>query len=506
MAGKSNRFAIYVPTAGGGSAMEIFRPGGMGDTTESRSGGRSVVFINGVQGDFVPYDVEDTPPGDLPNTDITFFISKVRNFFELSVESQQPFHMQKRYSPCASIDNPSAWRQDGRIWHYPEGKAETRTVPVGPELRASGVLAEFGVHCSWMTILDYIVLALGAVDIGEANHVLCIAGIPDSQVGCGSGYPGPDKLLVAGMGAQASTAPNVRFSLTGGATWTVMTNSPFAATTPAEVISTIDVRAVGNGFEIIVGRGTTDAAAAAEIGKAVVSAWDATTIAAATWTNYDVGSTNAEYVTAQLWPTLNELYVGLDSGDIHLSEDRGETFSEVGALGNDVAQFAQDADGGIWAVGAGGEISYKGKNDSGFSSKTPPAGIAACHSINIDNNGVLILGADTKLFKSTNKATTAGAWETLKDFGASKRVTNIKFEGGHKMKNGDAELMRIFVDDTTPGAGATYDSVDGGNSFDANISPDNDGYNDVYQKSIGNGYVIAGDIETTNGVVHLMQE
>ena len=163
MAGKSNQMSLYVPSNGAGSALEIFRPVGMADTTETRSGGRSVVYVNGPQGEFLPFDVENTPPGDLPNTDITFFIEGKRNFFELQVETQCEFHIQKRYSPCGSLDNPTGWRLGGRIWHYPRGLAETRTVPTSPELRASGVLAEFGVHASWMTILDLMMESLHPV-------------------------------------------------------------------------------------------------------------------------------------------------------------------------------------------------------------------------------------------------------------------------------------------------------------------------------------------------------
>lgn len=498
---KQNRFSIWYPTAGAGSALDILRPIGAGEIGESFTS-RSVVYINGPNGEFIPFDVEEAPPTDIPTTDFTFFPTGKLNFLEKMAGTQDLFHMQKRFSPCFSVDNPTGWRTQGRIWHFSTGKVQTNTLAEGPTVRAGGALVEHTVNVSFLTILDFLSLSLTAQTTTEAENLLAVDGIKEKADVCGSGYPGPDKVLFIGCAADGAASANVLYTVTGGGTWAALTNDPFDT---AEDAGALAVRSYNDGLRLIVSRTTTDAGSPAEIAYYTSTAFDATTVAAMTATLVNIGSTNGETVTALFWPELGRLYAGTSGGDIYLSTNQGESFTRIYDGSNQINAFAQDRDKGVYAVGASNTILYENSTlRNTFTAKVGPSGGGAFTAIAVAYDGNIYAGNGQSIYKNVNGAKTAGGWSSKKDFGSSRVVKAIYFEGSHKLPNGDSELVRVFVDHT---AGTVWDSVDGGNSFQQITSLTNTGYNSVYQGRIGNHYVIVGDVDGTPvGTIHQLAQ
>lgn len=496
---RQNRYGVWVPTDGPGSAMEILRPIGAGDISQPY-GTRSVVWVNGTNGEFVPFDTEDAPPGDNPTTTFTFFPQGRQNFLERMANAQDVFHMQKRLSPCYSIDNPTGWRTQGRVWHYSQGKVQSNTNAAAPTVRAGGALIEDSVEVVFLQVLEFLALSLTTQTTTETENLMAICGLSEKADACGGGYPGPDKMLFIGGDADTAATANVLYSVTGGGTWAAMTNDPFAAN---EHIQAAAVRSYNDGFRLVVGRSVTDAGNPPEIAYATAAAFDATTVAALTWTTVNIGATNAEFVTAIFWPELNRLYVGLNAGDIYLSTNQGESFTRIYDGSTQINAFASDKFGGVWAVGATNTILYESANNRGvFTAKVGPSGGGTFYSIAIAYDGKIYAGNGQSLYKNNNDAKTAGAWTTEKDFGSGKTVQGIVCEGNHKLPNGDSEIIRVLVDGTS---GAVWDSVDGGNSFQQVTNLTNTGYNDWYVKRVGNGAIIVGDASATPlGTIHLL--
>lgn len=490
----ATRFSIWYPSDGAGSVMSLLRPAGAGASTKS-FGNRSLVWINGVNGDFVPYDVEDAAPTDIPSLEFRFFPKGPLNYLERMANTQEKFHMQRRFAPCVSIDNPLAWRTNGRIWHYSQGKVTSQGNAEAPTLRASGAMTENTVMVQFKEIIDYIPLSLSGQTTTEATGLTCITGIGDRGDTCGSGYPGPNKVMFAGALSGGGAEADIVFTVNGGGTWTALTNQPFAAD---EAISAIMAKPYGSGVRIIAVRGTTDAGNPPEIAYATAAAWDATTIAAVTWTAVELGTTDAEFGTAGMWEDFNRVYVGLDTGDIYLSTNQGESFTMIHEGAQDVRDFCTDPEGGVWAVGDTNTIFYERPNKQGeFTAKAAPAGGGNFTKILVCNDMTIYAGNGTTLFKNNNKAATAGGWSSVKAFGATRPVVGLYCEGGFRVPKGDPELLRVVIDDTTSGTtdGEVWESVSGGSDLQPVTAHANYGYKAVYWFSSGNEAVIVGDVD-----------
>jgi hypothetical protein len=334
--------------------------------------------------------------------------------------------------------------------------------------------------------------------------MLSIDGIKDLATACGAGYPGPDKVLVMGAQAATDTPANIYFSINGGSTTTVFSNLPGGNN---EHLGAIAIRPLGTGFRIVVARTVTDAGAPAEVWYATATAFDATTIAAVTWTQVAVGSTNGEIIETLFWPEHNRLYVGTDLGDIFLSTNQGESFTKIydGVTANDVNCFARDADGGTWAGCLGGVLLYESpSNRNTFSVKTSP-NTDEIFSLAVANDGTIYAGQGTSIFRNNNNAATAGGWTNLKNFGSGFKVVSIWFEGENKLRNGDSQIIRCVVDDTAPNDGSVWQSVDWGQSWQQVTSLANDGYNSCYHSRYGNHAVIVGD-DNPLATLHLLSQ
>lgn len=373
-------------------------------------------------------------------------------------------------------------------------------------MRAGGAFVESTIQPIALAMIDVVQLALSNLTIAETEDLLCIDGIKDLSTGCGAGYPGPDKVLVVGAQAVGGASANAYFSINGGSTWTAFTTDPNS--TIAENLGACLIFPLGTGFRVIFARSTTDAAAPAEVFYGTSTAFDATTIAAMTWTAVNLGSTNAEFVEQRSLFRLGytRLYAGTDGGDIYVSTTQGESWTQLlsGDAANDINCFAKDANGGVWAAGASNTIVYENPSNRGtFSAKTGPSGGGEFFSLAISNDGTIFGGNGTSIYRNNNNAQTAGGWTALKNFGTNKNVIKIWFEGENKLANGESQIIRCVVDNTAPGDGEVWQSVDWGQTWSQITNLTQDGYNDVYISRYGNKAILVGDDDPL-GVIQLL--
>jgi len=494
MAGsRQNQYALYVPSTDDQfTTMELLRPLGRGEVTEN-FGTRTTVYVNGVDGTYQAFGQEEQPPGDSPTLPLTFFQESDLKLLEKFANQGKVFNCQVRLYDCASLDNPTGW---DRIWQFSQCKIASRALGEGPTVRAGGAFVESTMGANALAMIDVVQLALTNLTNAETEDMLCIDGIGDLAAGCGAGYPGPDKVLVAGAQAVGGASANAYFSINGGSSWTVFTTDPNSTVT--EDLGAALIFPLGTGFRVIFARITTDAAAPAEVFYGTSTAFDATTIAAMTWTAVNLGATNAEFVEKRALFRLGytRLYAGTDGGDIYVSTTQGESWTQLlaGDAANDINCFASDKDGGVWAAGATNTIVYESPSNRGtFSAKTGPSGGGEFYSLAIGNDGTIFAGNGTSIFRNNNNAGTAGAWTSLKNFGTNKNVIKIWFEGQNKLQNGESQIIRCVVDNAAPGDGEVWQSVDWGQSWAQITNVTQDGYNDVYVSRYGNKAVIVGD-------------
>jgi hypothetical protein len=118
-------------------------------------------------------------------------------------------------------------------------------------------------------------------------------------------------------------------------------------------------------------------------------------------------------------------------------------------------------------------------------------------------NELLYAGNGQSIYVSSDKAGNAGNWTALKDFGASHVVREIQCIGGEKAGGGSSELLRVVVDDTTPGSGEVWFSIDGGANFSQVPELTNGGYNGAYFSDIDDNLVtVVGDRVAAVGAIH----
>ena len=496
MAGtRQTQYCLYAPSTDDiFTTMELLRPIGRGEITE-QFGTRATVYVNGVDGTFQAFGQEETPPGDSPTIPLTFFQESDIKLIEKFANQGRVFNAQLRLYDCAGIDNSTGW---DRLWQLSQLKISQRTVGEAPTVRAGGTFVESTLQPVALAMIDVVQLSLSSLTSAETEDMLCIDGIKDLTSACGAGYPGPDKVLVVGAQAVGAATANAYFSINGGSTWTAFTNDPDSTVT--EDLGAVVIFPLGTGFRVIFARKTTDAGNPAEVFYGTSTAFDATTIAAITWTAVNLGSTNAEFVEARALFKLDytRIYAGTDGGDVYVSTSQGESWTQLfaGDAANDINCFAKDTNKGVWGAGATNTIIYESPSNRGtFSAKTGPSGGGEFYSLAIGNDGTIYAGNGTSIYRNNNNAQTAGGWTSLKNFGTNKNVVRIWLEGENKLENGESQIIRCEVDNAAPGDGEVWQSVDWGQTWQQITLLANDGYNDAYWSKYGNKAVLVGDDE-----------
>lgn len=449
----------------------------------------------------VALNVTKSAPGDLPSATISIFERSTITFLENQVKKQCPLNFQLRFTDCGVLDNPNVW---SKVSYWSEGTLTTYNPGDGPALTFNGENMTASGTISFGRVLFLVRTSLGSFVSGTAENILDIAGIPDEDCNeCGTGYPGADNVLVAGVNAVGAATAKVIATSNGGGAWGDVIADPFAA--DEHVSSVVLLPIDDDTYRVIVGTNVTDVAADAKIAYADFNYGDELTpLAAGIWTVTLVSSSaNGDIVTALGWDFYARTYIAVGDaggtlGAIYLSDTQGEFAADAAIFtsANPINGFTTSPDRDfVWAFGESNMILRERDGNSTFETRVGPSGGGVFHSLEIVDDGTLYAGNGQILYKSVDSAGNVNNWTSLKDFGNNKTVVGIHGESH------DSQVLRIVVDDTAAAVGQVWETLDGGASFRQISELTNTGYNAAYFSEIDdNKAVIVGD----GGVIQLL--
>ena len=477
-------------------------PYGVGDKAGGMSGksipapGRSPVYGRNEFGKPVTISKRIEPPGDLPTATVQVYERGQIDLLRKALDRGCPINIQSRLVSCGRLNNPNVW---DKISHWEGGQITGYTPGDAPSLEYNGEEISNEATVAFDFEIELVATALSALSSGSAQDLLDIAAIPDEDCNeCGNGYAGADRLQWIGTSAGAGVTAELLFS-NNGSSYAATSADPFAAD---EDISDVEARPVSKDqVRVIVGTNTTDAGAKAKFAYADVTYGDEGTT---TWTTVNIAAgTNGDVIEAMSWASFDRLYIAT-AGDIYVSTDQG--ISDPGSAtytGSTVINgFTASPDGDqVWAWGASNLILRELDGNGIFETRVGPSGGGAFTAMAIAANGRMFAGNGTSIYRNKGQAENTGNWTELKDFGSNKVVTAIQCVGGFKTQGGSSEILRVIVDDTTPGAGEVWMSVDGGATFFQITELTNTGYNGAYFSQVDDNLAtIIGD----GGTIHYL--
>ncbi len=179
-------------------------------------------------------------------------------------------------------------------------------------------------------VQDYFALEGTRVSVSETmalNNIVFYSDLLCPGGGCGTPTSICQYGVITADAGDYLTTANVLFT-TNGATFTASSTDPFAA--GEDVVGAVAIRISRTVTRIIVGRGTTDAAAPAEIAY--------TDDSGTTWTNVNVGTTNGQFFNdsgALFAIDKDNIFAVTTGGYIYQSTDSGVTWTsrESGVIG-----------------------------------------------------------------------------------------------------------------------------------------------------------------------------
>ncbi len=494
-----DRIISYIQTDGRGNALEplsIDRHG-LGDQTDNTIPGRGVLFGRDEFGRPISKVEFDEAPGGLNTSTITFDPEASLDFLDSMRLENGKFGIWKFFIPSGRLGNYANWTNSGDL-DFLAGCKITSGTKGGREKDYSGTPLSNTFDISWRNTLtifppklsDSSPTAADAPD--DCNGIYFISDLdPQQDI---PGYPGPDKIgYVTNSGSAATN--QVLYTSDGGGTWAAMATDPFGT---AEDLGEVVVRFVSHDtYRVIVLKET--ATAAEHPRTAFVDVIIGSEGGAITWTAADMTSTVNVAADALFWGgPYSRLYGAADAGKIFVSTNQGESYTQIGDMAVVVSQFAADDDDNIWVVGATNTIAReKSTNRGTFDTLVGPTAGGGFESIALARDNWLYTGNGTAIYRSDNLAANTGGWTSLKDFGTNHAVVGIQ------CVDGESQILRAFVGDTTGTDGDVWYSLDGGNSWVEVTDLSNNTYNKIYVSEIDPNLVfVSGDNDGTNGVVH----
>jgi hypothetical protein len=467
----------------------------MGDLTIAGLPASTPVFSRNAEGAFVKLFNTEEPPGDASSFDLTYRVQLNRRhpLYNFLVNQQEDIYLQRLAYSCPPTNDRILWK---RLEHY-RIQASGGTKAATRDLNGSGGSQNNTISVSVEEDIEVYRGSLSRLTTTEALSILAVAGLSKKN-SCLAGYPGRDRILVFGAAADGAPA-NLLYSVNGGGTIAAFGTD----STPFSVNSSITAVVVGfiseTQFRVIATR-AGDAGTKPQIAYQDFS-FAGSTLTAASWNVITIAAgANADDGEALAWhQDLGRLYIAAE-GDIYVSTANGE--SDPGAKqytgSNAIAAFARRNDD-VWAVGASNTILVERSSlRNTFVARTGPSGGGAFTAIAFSDDGVLFAGNGTSVFKSTDEAGSTAAWTSLKDFGSAHAVRAIQ------CKAGSSQILRVVVDDTTPGEGSVWESEDGGNSWRLITESANDGYNAAYFLADIDQAVLVGDAVSSLGWIELL--
>lgn len=492
-----DRAIIWLQTLGPFTAWEPF---GVAEKSYGMSGisvpaaERSPVYGRDRLGRPVLVKMNQDPPGDLAAATITFYEQGQVDVLLDALNKGCPINVQRRIVTCGPLDVPDVWDS---VEHFGGGQPTGYTPADGPSVGYDGTEMTTEATLNFTHYIKLVAVSLSNLTSNSSEDILSIAGMPDEDCGiCGTGYPGADKILYAGTAAPATDTGALLYSANGGGAWAEVSTDPWDSSTDGEDIGFVAVRTI-NKSEIRVIVGNT----ASIVGQKAKIAWadiNLSALGTAVWTSVSVtASATGDAVEAMAWLDFSQLFVAT-AGDIYLSTDRGESLDGAAQYtgSNAFAGFTKSPDGATyWAFGASNTILRQQNQNGVWETRTGPSGGGAFTALAVAGDGTLFAGNGQSIFRNTDQAGGTANWTELKDFGSNMVVKSIQVIGGQRALGGDSQLIRVVVDDTTPGNGEVWMSLDGGASwFQPDTDSGNTGFNAGYASEINdNLLLIAGD-------------
>lgn len=404
---------------------------------------------------------------------------------------------QIRIVKCGALDNPGVWDS---VDHYANGLVGDISPGDGSVTPFTGDIIED----SYSVMYDYsyriVRTNLAALNSAVQVDLNGIAAISDAIPDCGAGYPGPDQIMWVSADAAAAAVANLLYSTNGGGVWNTIAGA-FAADENGGPVA-IDWLDTDN-YRVVVGNATSNAGNAG-LAYADVELKDEAN--AAFVSVLDTSSTGAvgDIVSALAWVQSDRTYIATDTGKIYILSDVTDwsddaVYSGAVQVNGFAANFAVDK---VYAFGATNLILLESNQTGTFAAKVGPAGGGDFTAMAVLNNGAIIAGNGTSLYRSSNGAKNAGGWEVLKDFGVGYSVTSILKTGGSKSLGGDSQIFRVVVSNVA--GGEVWETLDGGASFRRITVLPNLGYADAIGSKVDNNLAtIVGPVDAGgDGVIH----
>jgi len=318
-------------------------------------------------------------------------------------------------------------------------------------------------------------------DITFCNEQACRTDEDPAQASCQTGYIACDP---AGGGTANILAT------TNGSTWTATSADPLGTD---EIAMAIECFETGrDAVRILVARGSTDASNPPEVAYS--------DDAGVTWTSVDVGSDNGEFVQfqhAMYAHDRNSIWLGTDQGVIYKSDDAGLTWTQVddgttmGTEGVNAIHFI-DADVGF-CVGDANAFARSLDGGVSWSAITGPSATDALLCVAcLDRNRVWVGNDDGELWYSNDGGTT-WAQRSFTGTGVGE-VRDIKFMNDHV-----GYMLKNVATPANGGNNIQY-TIDGGYTWTAVTTPENDGLNALWLCDLWNVYAV-GEAESSLGFV-----
>src|SRR3990167_6672992 len=344
-------------------------------------------------------------------TSLQMPFGKVNNYV-LSLKC--PFELQVRYTKCDRPDDPSGWEKilhlkgtrvtqrssDALVARVPSGEGEVMTTAA---LQAEDFYEVDSLSIERQSTSETNSLNDLAFDISES----CASNCGSATSACEVGYAVADRT--------GATTANVLRTANSGGTWAATAADPFAV---SEDIASV----VFDGDRVIVARLTTDAGNPAEIGYSDDDG--------ATWTNVNVGSTNAQTLQRLHWFSRPYLWAVANSGYIYFSDDAGLSWTAQDA-GVATVQTLNDIDFVSptvgFAVGASNAVVKTTDGGTTWVAVTGPAGGVVLNCVEVvDENTVWVGTAGGEAWYTNDAGVT---WTESTSFSGSGvgQVRDIRF-------------------------------------------------------------------------------
>lgn len=332
---------------------------------------------------------------------------------------------------------------------------------------------------------------VSAAELGAMNNIVFYSDLSCPGAGCGSPTTKCQYGVITtdALAGSASAVANVMWT-TDGATFTAGAADPFGA--DEDVVGLVAVPLNRTTTRIIVGRGSTDVAAPAEIAY--------TDDSGTTWTVVNVGSTNGQFFNdsgALFAIDKSKIFAVTTGGYIYESNDAGASWTarESGVIGVGAynAVWFKDRFTGI-AVGVSDLIAKTIDGGRTWSAATSPASGVNLTTVNYNGLYWWIGTSNGRFYYSNNDGTT---WTRRQGFtgdglGAMDSIRFLnKYIG--------------FASQTITSVGYVLYTRDGGRNWNRLTVQANAGLNDLFVCSNAQAWGV-GEVVSATGFIMKLQE